>query len=67
MIIQIETVLARCMNYLPFITKYYQYMEVSWKSLYTQGDSGGKINSFGCESIGHCEKNREYNSELLPS
>jgi hypothetical protein len=32
-------------------------MEELWKSFYTQGDTGGKINSFGNESTGHCEKN----------
>jgi hypothetical protein len=36
-----------------------------------QGDSGGKVNIFGDDSVGHCEEKcsyqREYNSEWLLS
>jgi hypothetical protein len=57
MIIQIEIRLASCMNFSWYIIKYYQYTEDSWKSFCKQGDSGGKINSFGGGKIDHCEKN----------
>ena len=66
MVIQIETGLASYMNFLRHGTKYYQYIEESWKPLYTQGDPGGNINSFGGESAGHCVENNGYNSEWLP-
>jgi hypothetical protein len=41
-----------------------------WSSIYIQGDSGGKVNILGRDSICPCEKNNLYehvsNSELLP-
>jgi len=38
---------------------------------YIEGDSGGKVNIFGDDFIGHCKKNGSYehmsNSEWLPT